>query len=93
MTESYIKATSGGGTAFVGPAAVDLYRAAVLRSALKLYVKTGIKANRMYTPTAMLATAGAITGKRYRRGQMADALADLTLAIEAMRASVPVREG
>ena len=92
MTENYIQRGETH-TTFVGPDATNLYRAAMLKSAMGLYLKTGIKVNRMYTPTAMLATAGAITGKRYKRGQMADAVADLSVAIEAMRAAVPVREG
>lgn len=53
------------------------YQAKVLASALRLYARTGMKANSAYTPTAMLATAGRITGKVFKRGQhliAADAL-------------------
>jgi len=41
------------------------YTAIVLRSALKLYAKTGMKANRAYTPTKMMKTAARITGQRF----------------------------
>ncbi len=45
------------------------FQAIAIRQALILYAKTGIKANRAYTPTAMLAAAQRITGKTFRRGQ------------------------
>ena len=56
---------------------VSTYQAIVIKSALKLYVRTGMKANRAYTPTAMLRTAGNITGSTYKRGQYAEAIAGL----------------
>ena len=48
-----------------------------LKSALKLYINTGIKANRSYTPTNMLRKAEAFTGKTYKITQKAEALQDL----------------
>jgi hypothetical protein len=62
---------------FSGPAGVNTYRAIVVKHGLKLYAKTGMKPNRAYTPTAMLATAGQITGKTYKRGAYQEAIADL----------------
>ena len=44
-----------------------IYQALALKHALKLYARTGIKANRAYTPTAMLTTASRITGRRFTR--------------------------
>lgn len=93
MTDSYMQKTADGTVIFAGRDAVDLYRVTVLRSAIKLYAKTGIKATRLYTPTTMLRAAGGITGKTYRRGQFALAIADLSVVIEEMRANVKVREG
>lgn len=49
---------------FVGDDVVR-FQAVSLASALKLYAKTGIKANRAYTPTAMMRTAQKITGKTF----------------------------
>lgn len=46
--------------------AVNVYGAAVVASALRLYARTGIKANRAYTPKNMIATASKITGKRFK---------------------------
>ena len=69
-------------TMFVGKAGVDTYRAIAIRSGLKLFVQTGLKPNRAWTPTAMLKAAGEITGAKYRRGQYQHAIAGLTEWIE-----------
>lgn len=64
-------------TVFAGKEQVNRYVAVVLKSAIKLYINTGMKANRAYTPKNMLAKAGEFTGKTYKRGQLSVALADL----------------
>lgn len=58
---------------------IELYRMTVIRSALKLYIKTGMKANTMYTPTNMVQAVSQKTSKKYKRGKagMAEALNDL----------------
>jgi hypothetical protein len=89
MSESVIT-TGAGGTAFVGPDAVALYRATVLASALRLYAKTGMKPNSAWTPTKMLAAASGITGKRYKRGQHEQAANDVKLWADTMAAALPV---
>jgi len=76
------------GMAFVGPAEVNLYAAIVLRSAIKLYLKTGMKVNASYTPTNMLRSATGHTGKTYKRGQLALAQADLDSTIEEHKRAV-----
>lgn len=56
------------------------YQAIAVRTAIKLYANTGIKANTAYTPKNMLATAGHLTGKTFKRGQFQaayDALSEL----------------
>ena len=45
----------------------SVYQAVVLARALDLYAATGIKANRAYTPSAMMRTASAITGQTFKR--------------------------
>jgi len=62
---------------FEGSNGVATYRAVAIKHGLKLYAATGMKPNRAWTPTAMLATAGQITGKAYKRGQFQQAIADL----------------
>lgn len=72
----YIERT-GGGTTFTG-SDVNIFRALVLASALRIYESTGMKVNAAYTPTTMLKTAGKIVGHTYKRGQYSQAAADLT---------------
>jgi hypothetical protein len=92
--ESYVTYHQNGQAAsFVGPDAVALFRAAAIRSGLLLYAKTGLKPNRMWTPTAMLQAATAITGQKYRRGQHAKAAEDIKVWCDAMKAALPVVEG
>lgn len=43
-----------------------VYQAVVIARALDLYASTGIKANRAYTPAAMMRTAAAITGRTFK---------------------------
>lgn len=77
MTQATITQSQSGATVFAGEAAVNVYRAIALASALKLYANTGMKANRMWTPTNMLSTATSITGKKYKRGEYMTAHTDL----------------
>ena len=70
-------------TTFTGTAGVNTYRAIALKSGISLYAKTGMKPNRAWTPSNMLRAAGEITGKAYKRGQYAEAVADLKDWIEA----------
>lgn len=58
------------------------YQALVLAKALELYAHTGMKANRAYTPSAMMRTAARITGLRFRAR-------DYLVAANALRALVP----
>ncbi len=75
-TKGTIEHHKSGGMSFTGHG-VSVFQAAVLASGLRLYAKTGMKPNRMYTPTNMLKTVGAITGKTYKRGQFEQAASDL----------------
>lgn len=61
-------------TVFEGKDGVDRFRAIALKSALKLYAATGIKANRAYTPKNMMTTAKAITGKTFKARDYAGAI-------------------
>jgi len=79
-----------GHTTFVGADATSLFRIMTIRSAIDLYVKCGMKANRAYSPSAMSRVATSVTGKTYQRGELAQASKDLGLWIEAMKAAMPV---
>jgi hypothetical protein len=62
-----------------------LYRLIVLKHALVLYAKTGMRPSRHITPTAMLQMASEVTGKKYKRGQHAQAADDLAAVIDAAK--------
>ncbi len=70
-------------TTFTGQGGVSTYQAIVLKGALKMYAAHGMRVNRAYTPTAMLKTAGNITGQTFKRGQYTQALEALEAWIEA----------
>jgi hypothetical protein len=59
---------------------IELYRMTVIRTALKLYMNTGMKANTMYTPGNMLAAISKKSGKTYKKSKQgyADALKDVS---------------
>jgi hypothetical protein len=79
----YLTRTNGG-QSFTG-SDVGIFQAAVIASALRLYAKTGMRANRAYTPTAMLAAAKRITGQSFKRGQYAEAADALTAYVEKLK--------
>lgn len=62
---------------FSGREEVNTFALIVLKRAIKLYIQTGMKANRAYTPKNMLAKAGELLGKTYKRGQLQQAHDDL----------------
>ena len=64
-------------TTFSGTRGVTTFQAIALKHGLLLYAKTGMKPNRAWTPSAMLKTAGHITGHTYKRGNYAGAVVDL----------------
>lgn len=66
-------------TSFEGESGVTYFQVCTLKSALKMYRDTGMKANRAYTPSAMMATAAKLTGKTFKAR-------DYTAAIEALEA-------
>jgi hypothetical protein len=87
---SYIEYRSNGdAAAFVGPDAVAVYAAATLASSMRLYAKTGMRASRFHTPSAMLKRAGEICGKTYKRNQMLLAADDVSLWVQTMKAALP----
>ena len=88
MTDSRITVTKGG-TVFDGPDAVELYRAAVLKSALGL-LKAGITPTRGLTKTKALAMCERYTGQKYKRSEFDRARNDLTVWIETMKSAIPV---
>ena len=83
----------GSAQSFVGPRAVNVFAMAAVASALRLYAKTGMQANRAYTPTNMLAFANRELGRegknRFKRGQYMEAAEALGAKIQAEKAAIP----
>ena len=79
-------------TTFVGPTQVSVFQMVTIRSAIKLYAKTGMKANRAYTPTSMKVMVEKITGKIFKRGQWQEMQDALTVKIDEVRASAEFEE-
>ena len=92
MQQSEIIHHKSGGITLAGPDAVNLYRAAMLKSGLAMYAKSKMLLTRAMTPSAMLAMATQYTGKTYKRGQYAQAAQDVDVWVQTMRAALPVSE-
>lgn len=89
MTEdSYIKVAPSH-TLFAGRDAIQLYRATMLRSAIKLATKR-IQITRGLTMTKALAYASEYTGQKYKRTEAERAITDLTAWIETMKSALPI---
>lgn len=76
--------------AYVGPDAVNLMRAIMLKQGLNLYARTKMRMTSGVSPTDMLRAATGYTGKSYKRGDYAKAANDVRKWIDTMRAALPV---
>jgi len=72
---------------FTTPHSIEMYRMTVIRTAIKIYLGTGMKVNRMYTPGNMVQAVAQKTGKTYKRGKvgMTEAFNDLEAWLLANR--------
>lgn len=55
----------------------QLFQAMAIKSAIRVYAKTGMKVNRAYTPKNMMAMAQKITGKARKARDYQGAIDDL----------------
>ena len=62
---------------FSGEAGVSTFVAISLKSGLKLFAKTGMKPNRLWSPKNMMAKASEITGKKFKARDYDGAVAAL----------------
>jgi hypothetical protein len=85
---SEIKTFGKGGVLFAGPDAIELFRAATLKSALSL-LKVGITPTRGLSGTKALAMVKRYTGETYKRGEFDRAIKDLIVWIETMKSAIP----
>ena len=86
---SHIDHRTGGGSSYVGPDAVNLYRAVTVASGLRMYARSKMLLTRGATITVLLRIAGEYTGKKYKRGQAELASEDMRVWIETMKAALP----
>lgn len=75
-----------GGTVITGES-VNVFAALAVKSALGLYIKTGMKANRAYTPKNMREFVTRLTGKPYKASELQKAHDDLVKVIEDAKAA------
>lgn len=87
--DSKIVVRKGVAVSYCGPDATELFRAKVLRSAIEMGVK-GIRATRGFSLTKGLAMCERYTGRKYKRTESGQAIADLTIWIETMHSAIPV---
>lgn len=71
---------------FSGPAEVNTFRAITIKVALSSYVQFKMRMNPQLTPTVMLTIASEFTGKKYKRGQHKQALADMVEWLDKVKA-------
>lgn len=79
-------------SAYVGHDATQLFRVKMLKASIGLHQKTGMIPTRGVTITKMFAMAGQYTGQKYKRGEHARAMADLSVWIETMLSALPIKE-
>lgn len=85
---SKIERLEDGSVTFQGKEAVSAYHIMALKTALKMYAKTGMKINRAYSPKNMLTVAQRITGKKYKIGQYMDAFEDLDVVLQQLKTKI-----
>lgn len=74
---------NGDARSFVGREAVDVFAMAVLASGLRLYVATGMRPSRTYTPSAMMLAATRYTGLTFKARDYLGAADALSAKVQA----------
>ena len=92
MTDQITHSQSGA-IIFEG-SAIEVLRLVAIAQELDLYAKTKIRPNCMWmAPAELLRNATEATGNTYKRGQYAQAAADVRAAVDQMRETIPVVTG
>lgn len=84
---------NGNARAFVGREAVNVFAMAAIASALRLYARTGMQANRAYTPSAMMRAASHHTGLKFKSRDYLGAADALTAKVHAEKARIASEQG
>lgn len=90
--DSEIVRHANGGYTVSGRDAMSYYRALHVKMGLSLWIKNGMRLTRAVGPMQLLALASQYTAKVYKRGQHQQALDDLQVWIDTMKAALPIRD-
>jgi len=89
---SEIHTANGSIVSYIGHDATELFRVKTLRMGIQLHGKTGMVLTRGVTITKMFRMAERYTGQKYKRGEHARAVRDLTVWISTMTSALPIVE-
>ena len=94
MSDSYIEYSKGRGeaTSYVGSDATQLFRVNMLKSSIKLWMKTGMMPTRGIGIRKMLKMAEQYTGRKYKTSEAAYAVEDLHNWVTCMVSALPIKE-
>jgi hypothetical protein len=94
MSDSYIEYSKGRGeaTSYVGSDATQLFRVNMLKSSIKLWMKTGMMPTRGIGIKKMLKMAEVYTGRKYKTSEAAYAVEDLHNWVTCMVSALPIKE-
>ena len=79
---------NGDARVFAGREAVDVFAMAVIATALRFYVETGVHVNRAYTPKAMMAAAARFTGRTFKARDYLGAAEALSEKVQTEKARI-----
>lgn len=82
----------GEATSYVGRDATELYRVNMIKTCIKMYMKTKIIPTRGVTITKLLKMATTYTGRKYKRSEAAYAVEDLHNWVLTMVSALPIEE-
>jgi hypothetical protein len=94
MSDSYIEYSKSRKEAasYVGSDATQLFRVNMLKSCIKLWMKTGMLPTRGIGIRKMLKMAEVYTGRKYKTSEAAYAVEDLHNWVTCMVSALPIKE-
>ena len=82
----------GEATSYIGRDATQLFRVNMLKSSIKLWMKTGVMPTRGIGIQKMLKMAEMYTGRKYKKSEAAYAVEDLHNWVTVMVSALPIEE-
>lgn len=84
--------SSGEPISYIGPDATQLYRVNMLKTCIKMWMKTGMMPTRGIGIHKMLKMAEVYTGRKYKKSEAAYAIEDLHHWVSCMVSALPIEE-